>query len=302
MQKHNRVYTKITILSYYNVSAMLPFGESMREALLSALSDLSYDVQHIYIRNVKENINLNDSIIIFLMSPEAYLMNKDLVIKNNNKFVLWNLEPFYIDQDGPIKKFIKRRENINKIINEKDIDCIWFYNKKQFNYFNSGLYLPIGFSTSFGIFKLYCDNKDMIFVGHVSKKRKKMLDDTKKYGMNCNIIDYKSFTNTQDFKYRIHKFSIGVDIDAHNLKDNVRWHRIMLFAANGIAIASTSDLSEYGFKDGVHYIYFENIENLYNKIKKIDNQQIHKIAKNMYDKVISEYSMKKLLKLALEEI
>jgi hypothetical protein len=282
----------------------------MKEVFENVFKDLNIPFQHFY--GITKQLNVKESLVIFFMVPEMFESAKVFVNKNDNKFVLWNIEPCNVGEGkGEGEKFIKRRDLLNKILEtEPALDCMWVYHAKQKKYFNNSkcLYLPIGFHECMMPKNISQkeNGKPTVFLGHMTPYRKSFINAARK-GVPIEILSHDKFGINKGFKSYLSEFRLGLDLRSRAYLDEPNWHRIMIYAACGIATITQNNLSIYGFIDGIHYAGIKEVKDFIEKARAgLKNKKGHailaKMASAMLEKVRSDYHMTNLMKDAISKI
>lgn len=318
----------VLIISGYGSKILKPFGESIKEILTASFDKLAFKSTYKYLDGY-QNIDIpeKDHIVIFLMTPElfqkarCYIHSKGI----NNQFVFWNLEPFSIRDDAD-NKYTRRREIIKSLAADPFIDFVWLYDKNQiaiFDYDDRYSFVPIGYHECLepsvkidrNVNKKIIKGKYFVFLGHATSRRLafyrvlKSKSKIKKWrSPKIKLISHKSYKRYRNQKNIINTmamFNMGLDLHASGVNlEHIHWHRIMMYAGAGLALISSSHLEEYGFVDGLDYIYFDSADNCARKMQKLFLDPI--LAKNLNErmkkKLKMHYYMPDLLRKSIEKL
>lgn len=309
---------KFYILCSYNNQFMLPFGESIKNIILSSLTDLGHECEFSYCNRLVAPRE-KKYIMIFIMPPEKFL-REILRTKLNvaqHKLVFWNLEPF-----TPLPKSKKIPTNkcelnflyINNINNMADL---WLYNKVQLESFPGATLVIPGFHECILPEKYLLDKvrkPRFIFVGHLTHRREVFLKGVVQKmqglkGTKCkyHVFNHRSFAPINLQTVQMSRYPAGIDLHATDLYlDHVNWHRIMLYAASKNVIFTENDLSEYGFVDREDYFMLHgltnSIDNIAFAINSKNKDKTQQITDNAYNKIRNNFYMPNIIAEAIKKL
>lgn len=295
----------IIVFSRYAIRAP-GFGVSLHKMLQMAFMEIGVGTK--FISEYDDLVGIKNSTILFLIKPGVYLSHLDKIDSSNTN-VIWNLEPFSLSHVGD-KKLDGMRGLYSKMLHDMPkykLRHILFFDKRQADLFigKKCSYMPIGFHPCLSSDKKYREknNTALLFVGKTERKRRRdfsaLAKIMKSKGRSIRKIDHSVFQGLHHNNDLMAEHYYGINHHDRDRILHIHWHRIMMYAANRVAIISQDDLSAFGFKHGKHYIYYKNISEI-GKINFGDYGLFEAISENMLDKIKKEYVMSDLLRSALK--
>lgn len=297
------------------------FGDSLRAIILHSCAELGIDVEfNLYDDGYTE---VDSDIVLFVMPPERVpRVIKSLNIPDKARKILWNLEPLCEHDAYMHPKYVSRHISMLNILDDGYIDELWAYNDSQMSLYEDKIqckYVPIGISPTMisdeEVTKLSITRKHILFLGvglgfrrrffkqlswlykKIHKKKK-----ARPPRLRIHRQTHHKYRGLTVALRKVASYRIGLDIRAgDSAPEYIRWHRLMMYAAAKLVIFSDSDLSKYGFKHGVHYLHYSDVENLAILLGKIigSDKKQQALTENMLDKVLKEFSMTDILEKAL---
>ena len=275
------------------------FRRLMRQSFLGIGSNL------VILDNVDKKLDFRDSVVIFIVPPKRVINSMKFVNKNNNIFIVWNFES--ITREGGNRASM-HTEYVRNICKSLEVDHVWHFAEHQIEIINNKKfsYLPMGFDEGICLQNI-CKISDIIFLGALTENRKDLFSKLKNNSFVFRHYNGSDYVNFDNMIRDIGSYRIGIDSVSERYVPNcIRWHRIMLYAANKIVCVMDNNLLEkYGFENGKHYFSYKfgdrnDLLKVINNI--VENYKlISSVAENMYNKIDKDFRMKDLMIRKMQE-
>jgi len=297
---------KIVVFNRYSAKhkKINGFSESFREIICNSLDDLGIEFK--YYSEICDIKCVRDSTVLSIISPQFVSSHSNIIHKSNYN-IWWNIEPISVENDKRCPRFLsKRRKIFNDVMNNLDkykINRVLSFDERHVGLYKNVSFLPIGFHDCLlDEHQEYKKKVKYLLVGDFSKYRisffNRLRKELKKNDYKIENASHGKYKGFEKEKKKLSYFMFGLDCPAYSYDDHIHWHRIMIYSASKMVVISSSDLSNYGFIDGVHYFHYKSINDCINLIKNLhvsDRNKIKQIADNMLCKVRNDFYMTKLL-------
>jgi len=310
--------TKIIVFNRYAADCknILGFSKSFGEILINSLVDIGFNVE--YVSDTTAIKNVKDSLVLSIISPTA-MMGVHNEIHKSNRHIWWNIEPISIQNNEKDTEILKTRRLVcDSIISDicgHGIHKVLLFDKNQVDLYrnNNVHFLPIGFhecllghdkTLTYGVKKT-----KYALVGDLSLYRRSFLSRAMVHlpreVYEIQSFGHRCFRGLEHEKRVLFYFRFGLDIPACFKQQHIHWHRFMVYAARQMVLISSSDLSDYGFVDTVHYFHYKSLCHFVDIIKHlhtVSKYDTEIIANNMLTKMKNDFYMPNLLNEVLGDI
>lgn len=303
---------KVLFVSGYFHNVTIPFGSSLNDIVCCGLASAGIKADFAYANKLTQ-LNPPYDFTIFAIQPEVLDYYCYSLLQDKNLYgasVLWNLEPL---GDGRTNKYGRRKDALDRLIGNGDVQKLLVYDDHQKELYFNSIWCPIGYDECLApqaVVKKTL-SRESVFLGYVTGYRKTFFT-VLKGKIKTNRLKEMPIVflsnvccSREEIKTKISGFKIGIDICGNKLcYGSPRWHRLMVYSACNVAIFTSSDLSKYGFIDGVDHIRYENSTELAFKMDKCFSNQalLESLCRNMLEKVKKNFGMGALFKRCLGEL
>jgi len=273
------------------------FRRLMRQSFLGIADNL------VILDDVCDKLDFYDSVVIFIVPPKRVKSSMRFITKNNNIFIVWNFESITVESGN---RASMHTEHVRGICNDLNIDYVWHFAEHQIKIINNKKisYLPMGFDESICLQNAH-KVSDVIFLGALTGNRNSLFFKLKNNSFVFKHYNSNDYTNFDNMIQDIGAYRLGIDSVAERyVPDCIRWHRIMLYAANKIVcITDNTLLEKYGFENSKHYFSYKSGDDLLKVINNIvgNYKLINDVAENMYNKISKDFRMQDLIMKKMQE-